>query len=161
LEALKQQLTEEFPVLVERHRRPTARLALGQKLANVLTRYAVMDSSDGLADAVTQLGRHSGCVGIIDARRLAVSAEVETLAARCGQHPLDWVLYGGEDFELVVSLSPEMMTLFPELTVIGHMVETQSVAHALSVWPNTEGLLDIEGELMPLLNDRGFQHFRQ
>lgn len=159
--AIQRGEADEFPMLVERHRRPQPRLALGQKLANVLTRYAVMDSSDGLADAVTQLGRHSGCVGIIDARQLSVSQEIETIAVRARQHPLDWVLYGGEDFELVVSMSPEMMTLFPDLKVIGHMVETSSVTHALSVWPNTEGLLDIEGELMPLLNDRGFQHFRQ
>ena len=161
MQALKQHMEDEFPLFVEHHRRPKARLALGQKLANVLTRYAVMDSSDGLADAVTQLGRHSGCVGIIDAQRLEVSHDMDVLAMRTGQHPIDWVLYGGEDFELVVSLSPEMLSLFPELTVIGRMVSPQSVSQALSVWPNTEGLLEIEGELMPLINDRGFQHFRR
>ena len=58
-----------------------------------------MDSSDGLADAIAQICRCSHVGAKIYWRSLPISRAVRTLA---GDRALDWVLYGGEDFELVV-----------------------------------------------------------
>ena len=60
-----------------------------------------MDSSDGLADAIAQICRCSHVGAKIYWRSLPISRAVRTLA---GDRALDWVLYGGEDFELVLCM---------------------------------------------------------
>jgi len=67
-------------------------------------RITAMDSSDGLADAICQLCSASG-VGA----RIFVEAipTPHILLSRSGQ-ALNWALYGGEDFELVVCLEPQL-----------------------------------------------------
>jgi thiamine-monophosphate kinase len=59
-----------------------------------------MDSSDGLADAIVQICRASGVGARLwreQLRDLAAIGLPESLA-------LEWTLYGGEDFELVLCL---------------------------------------------------------
>jgi thiamine-monophosphate kinase len=60
-----------------------------------------MDSSDGLADAIAQICRCSHVGAKIYWRSLPIPRVVRTLA---GEQALDWVLYGGEDFELVLCM---------------------------------------------------------
>ncbi len=60
-----------------------------------------MDSSDGLADAIAQICRCSHVGAKIYWRSLPIHRAVRTLA---GDRALDWVLYGGEDFELVLCM---------------------------------------------------------
>ena len=66
--------------------------------------WAAMDSSDGLADALLQLSRESGVGLRLDRAALPIPPG---LAAAVGDAvALDWTLYGGEDFELVLALPP-------------------------------------------------------
>ncbi|MBY0450241.1 MAG: thiamine-phosphate kinase [Cyanobacteria bacterium] len=106
-----------FPVATAHHRRPTPQLKAGQLLSQlagekILPHYSLMDSSDGLADAVLQLCSKSShsesgkfLAGTIEEARIPVHPE---LTAAKDAFPelslLDLVLYGGEDFELVATV---------------------------------------------------------
>ena len=69
-----------------------------------------MDSSDGLANALLQISQRSG-VGIeIELSRLSISADLVAFAGT--QKALEWTLFGGEDFELVLCLPPENASHF-------------------------------------------------
>jgi len=136
LEALRQDLPG-FEQARRAHLCPTPPLALGQKIARTLDRYAMMDSSDGLADAVLRLAQASQVDIVIEQARLEIHPDV--------QH-LDWVLYGGEDFELVVCLPADRLSEFPELTVIGKVQEGQGQAF-------------LDG--VPLSFEKTYQHFER
>jgi len=83
-----------------------------------------MDSSDGLADAIAQICRASKVGAKIYWRSLPIHSAVLTLA---GDRALDWVLYGGEDFELVLCMPLELAEQFVNqlsgAVIIGEIVE--------------------------------------
>ncbi|MEA5480639.1 thiamine-phosphate kinase [Pseudanabaena galeata UHCC 0370] len=83
-----------------------------------------MDSSDGLADAIAQICRASNVGAKIYWGTLPIPELVQILA---GDHALDWVLYGGEDFELVLcmplDLAEQFVKLLSSAVIIGEIVE--------------------------------------
>src|SRR5262249_26960157 len=88
--------------LLDRHRRPLPRLCESWALVRKSGRRgALMDASDGLADALVQICRASRVGMTIDIEKVPVHQETLTAARQAGVDPLDWVLYGGEDYELV------------------------------------------------------------
>jgi thiamine-monophosphate kinase len=95
---------------------------LHNKLHNQF-KIAGMDSSDGLADAIAQICRASQVGAKIYWDILPIPEVVKVLA---GDRALDWVLYGGEDFELVLSMPFELAKSFlqqlPSATIIGEII---------------------------------------
>ena len=90
-----------------------------------------MDSSDGLADAVVQLCRASGCGAEVWGDRLPIPQGLENWLGE--SKACHWTLYGGEDFELVLGL-PEVvlgqLACFEaglNFDVIGRAVDGQEV----------------------------------
>lgn len=81
---------------------PKARLKEGIALARTRAVTASMDSSDGLAWSLHEIARASS-VGI-DLDDLPISSAAVEYARLSGLDPVDLALYGGEEFELVVSL---------------------------------------------------------
>lgn len=65
-----------------------------------------MDSSDGLADAIIQICRCSGVGAQIKRELLPFSSELVKWVGV--ETALNWTLYGGEDFELVLCLSEKI-----------------------------------------------------
>jgi thiamine-monophosphate kinase len=91
--------------LIQAHQRPQPRLDCIPYLQEIVKKIPIagMDSSDGLADAIIQICRCSG-----------VGAEIETIPLHSAlkdyvgaEKALEWALYGGEDFELVLCLPPD------------------------------------------------------
>lgn len=84
---------------------------------------AGMDSSDGLGDAIAQICRASGVGAEIDWDTLPLPLIVQRLA---GEQARDWVLYGGEDFELVLFMPLEIANKFvealPTAKIIGQAI---------------------------------------
>ncbi len=89
---------------------------------------AGMDSSDGLADAIIQICRASKVGAKIFWRSLPIHQAVRTLA---GDRALDWVLYGGEDFELVLCMPLKLAEAFvhqlPNAAIIGEIIEGDQI----------------------------------
>jgi thiamine-monophosphate kinase len=93
----------EVADLIKAHQQPLPRLDVLPHLEAIGDNLAIggMDSSDGLADAVLQIARASGVGAEIDAKLLPI---LPVLQQHFPEQALDWTLYGGEDFELVLSL---------------------------------------------------------
>ncbi|WP_319420025.1 thiamine-phosphate kinase [Pleurocapsa sp. FMAR1] len=95
---------QERERLIEAHQRPKPRLDVLPYLAQIPENIAIsgMDSSDGLADAIKQICSYSGVGATINGENLHIFSGLTKLAglAKAGE----WLLYGGEDFELVLSL---------------------------------------------------------
>ncbi|MBZ0187568.1 MAG: thiamine-phosphate kinase, partial [Candidatus Obscuribacterales bacterium] len=104
-----EQFTNDSPYCRRRHLTPVPRLceawALVRKTAGS---GAMMDASDGLADALFQIARDSQVGMRVELEKVPLHNETEDLARHVDQDPLDWALYGGEDYELVACLSKEI-----------------------------------------------------
>lgn len=85
---------------------PEPRVAVGQALA----RYGVtaaLDISDGLAADVSHLGAASGVGVEIDAARLPIAPAAWAAEPLAGRAALDLALFGGEDYELLLTVPAE------------------------------------------------------
>ncbi|MEM0010312.1 MAG: thiamine-phosphate kinase [Candidatus Bathyarchaeia archaeon] len=92
--------------LVESVLMPRAKLKEGLLLADLEALTASIDSSDGLAWSLHELSDASGVGFLIE--NVPVAPEVEEFAREYGLDPLDLSLYGGEEYELVVTVKPEI-----------------------------------------------------
>jgi thiamine-monophosphate kinase len=113
---------------------------------------AGMDSSDGLADAIVQICRASGVGANINRSQVPIPpAVIHWVGPDQG---LEWALYGGEDFELVLCLPPTVAKflvaqLGPGAACIGQITTDPGV------W-----LVDDQGQPLQILTlEQGFQHF--
>jgi len=84
---------------------PRVREALALHAAADL--HALIDVSDGLARDLGHVCDESRCGAVVIAERVPISDDANTLAARDGRSPLEHALGDGEDFELIVAVSPE------------------------------------------------------
>lgn len=69
--------------------------------------HALTDISDGLARDLANITDESRCGAVLVAERIPISDAARTLAGTDGRLPLDHALGDGEDFELIVAVSPE------------------------------------------------------
>ncbi len=137
---------------IKAHQYPRPRLDLISQLPNPTP--AGMDSSDGLADAVIQICRASGVGGVLEQSSILNHPEIKELIAIVGiEQALNWVLYGGEDFELILCMPPDQANEFCELTKsipIGTITNTKNTNVVLQ---------DDMGGVRSLSLNQGFQHF--
>ncbi|MEG3935664.1 thiamine-phosphate kinase [Microcoleus sp. T3_B1] len=114
---------------------------------------AGMDSSDGLADAIIQICRASGVGAKVDRTKIPIPDIFSEIGSP--EQALDWALYGGEDFELVLFLPITNAQLLVER--IGNAAAIVGITtESIDIW-----LTDSTGVYPDaiLKLDRGFQHF--
>lgn len=143
--------------LIQAHQRPQPRLDIPPQLWQLgpqSLRVAGMDSSDGLADAVLQICRASGVGAKVERSQIPIPPALTATPLVSPEQALEWALYGGEDFELVLCLPPEiadqMVRLDHGVTIIGSVVAGSEVQ-----------LVDTTGHapVQILTLSQGFQHF--
>jgi thiamine-monophosphate kinase len=136
--------------LIRAHQRPVPRLDVLPILADLRPEFvAGMDSSDGLRDAIVQICRSSGVGARIDRSKLTIYPGLEQLT----DAPIEWVLGGGEDFELVLCLPlPAAHVLVERLGGDAAIIGQTTV--------EPEILLLNDGAMMILDACSQFQHFQ-
>jgi thiamine-monophosphate kinase len=142
--------------LMQAHQRPKPRLDVLPILRHILDQSSIqiagMDSSDGLADAVLQICRASDVGAILERTLIPLPSALRKLAT---SSLWDWVLYGGEDFELVLCLPPEAAAALVK-QLGGTAAIIGKVTPGEAVW-----LRDASGNYQEekLNLSQGFQHF--
>ncbi|MBF1988831.1 thiamine-phosphate kinase [Fischerella thermalis] len=100
---------EETKALIRAHQRPQPRLdvlpILWQILGSSQLAIAGMDSSDGLADALVQICRASNVGAVVERTQIPFPPAFAHWLTP--EQALEYSLYGGEDFELVLCLPKE------------------------------------------------------
>lgn len=111
--------------LIQRHLRPTARIDYVkhiQKYAN-----ASMDISDGLVADANHLAQRSGVKIEILSEKLPLSNELKMYCEKYGKNPIEYALFGGEDYQLLFTHPKERWNPFLDMTEIGRVEEGEGV----------------------------------
>ena len=132
---------------------PKARLAEGLALSRCGAVSASMDSSDGLAWTLHEISNQSN-VGF-EVEEVPVAPEVKRFAELNSLNAAELALYGGEEYELVVTVKPEgwadamaaIESAGGKLLRIGKATKTKQI------------LLKEEGKPRPI-EARGWEHFK-
>lgn len=144
--------------LVIRHLRPKSRVSEGMLLAHCGSTGAVIDISDGVYNELHHLSKSSGIKIAILLATLPVSGNLRKEARRKGMDPVQMVLFGGEDYELLFtsSLNPHRIKgMFERKGIRCPIHEIGWVEKGCGVV-----FLNEKGNQIPV-GDRTFEHFPQ
>jgi thiamine-monophosphate kinase len=132
-----------------KHVAPECRLDVSATIARLA--HAMIDISDGLAAEVNHICDQSGTGAEIIASQIPTHAMTREAARQTGNNALEWVLSGGEDFELLFSISDRKLALLEqslsEVAVVGRITDS----------PSDRSLLLPDGKRIPLVG--GYNHF--
>lgn len=116
------------------HLMPVAQKEFSRKISeNTTENYAMMDTSDGLADALIQIAKASGVTICVDTSKIPHDPDVN----------IETVLYGGEDYQLVAAV-PDALGY----TVIGEVKDG-------------EAGIEIDGKFYTDIDDKLYNHFER
>lgn len=142
--------------LIERHLRPTARIAEGQWLSTHRLATSAMDISDGLSGDLRHICEESHVGADIDLSALPLSPACRAYATSRQLDPVNLALTGGEDYELLFTVSPRKRTRL-ERTAIeqGFSLTCIGTIHPLRFGMQT---LSPHGQRHRLINT-SYEHF--
>lgn len=97
---------------IKKHLMPEAKIEFSKKIAvTEKSAYAMMDTSDGLMDALSQIAENSKVMAEVDFTRIPYDKELEQY-----ENYRDLIFYGGEDYELIASVdNPQDFTVIGEI----------------------------------------------
>ena len=135
-------------ILVDSVLMPRARLNEGLALAETGAVTASIDSSDGLAWSLHEISRASHVGFLIG--KLPIAEEAKQLAKIHKLDPIELCLYGGEEYELVVTVKPRLWEKARKkvsLIRIGRVTKEKTL------------VLRVEKKAFPI-EARGWEHFK-
>ena len=142
-----------YALALEKHLMPKPRFDISSLLAEKVTTHSAIDISDGLASEIHRLCRAGGTGAKIYEHNLPLDTITQIVATELGEVPTDYALYGGEEYELLFTMTDaefeKLETLTSDVTIIGRMT------------PEAEGIELVrengEAEALPFA---GWDHFR-
>lgn len=140
-------------VLVDSVLLPRARLKEGLALRRSGAVSAAIDSSDGLAWSLHEVAKASNIGFIVD--KLPIACEAERFAEDHNIDPAALALYGGEEYELILTVKPNLWTAAEKAVrrVRGRLFRIGTVGAEKSVLFKTNGKRRV-------IQPRGYEHFK-
>jgi thiamine-monophosphate kinase len=144
----------------QKHLRPKPRFDVARLLKRHQlgpdTIHAMMDCSDGLVNDVMHLTRNLELGVELKEKDLPIEADSQGFAVSLHQKALDWALWGGEDYELLLAFPPnkkdELKYIFEadnrDLFLIGNFNDAGQIT-----------LQTADGEIQTLDQFKGWSHF--
>jgi thiamine-monophosphate kinase len=144
------------PEIVRRHLLPEPRIKEARWLAQNGLASSLIDISDGLAADLHHVAKQSRVGMLLDQTAIPISPATVSAGELLDSNPNLWALYGGEDYELLITIPPAgfekarraLKRLGTPLTKIGEVV---SKAQGVRIRNKA-------GEIV-LLEPRGWNHF--
>lgn len=115
---------QDTNVIVQSHRQPQPQVALGAFLRRIGAT-AMNDISDGLASELHEIADTSNITMVIEEELIPIHKETILVSNRLGNNPLDYALFGGEDFQLVFTIPSESLPDVhnqKDITIIGQVI---------------------------------------
>ncbi|HEY5565455.1 MAG TPA: thiamine-phosphate kinase [Rhodothermia bacterium] len=139
--------------VIQRHLRPEARTDSIDRLRSAgIHPTAMIDVSDGLASEVRHICAQSGCSARITSADVPMDDRTRAAAASLDENPLDYALYGGEEYELLFTISPDdaddLRAVEGDFTIIGACLPADGDPEIAMP----------DGTVQPLMVE-GFRHF--
>jgi thiamine-monophosphate kinase len=143
-----------YDVLVDSVYMPKARLSEGLALTLTGAVTASIDSSDGLAWSLYEIAKASHVGFLID--NPPVASETKKFAEINSLDPLELAFYGGEEYELVLTVKPKLWSKAEEAVkkAGGSLIRIGRVTAEKQV------ILEVDGEKR-VIEPRGWEHFRK
>lgn len=145
--------THALDQLLLRQLSPDPRVGWGIILGQEKLATSMIDISDGLSSDLNHLCEESKVGALIQSSLIPIDTQVVELCGRRALDPLQLALHGGEDFELLFTVSPDVAGKLPrrvdgvEITKIGEIIEA------------TDGVKISEGSRVWDLAPGGWKHF--
>lgn len=136
-----------------RQLRPEPRTGWGIILGEERLATSMIDISDGLSSDLNHLCEASGVGALIDSSLLPIDRQVVELCGRRALDPLQLALHGGEDFELLFTVSPNDVNRLPR------RVDGTQITRIGEIRIKGEGVRISEGPRTWDLNPGGWRHF--
>ncbi len=125
---------------IKAHLMPKAQLKFSKDIAtNISGNYAMMDTSDGLMDALQQIANQSEVLMSVDFDKIPYDKELEQF-----EDYKNLIFYGGEDYQLVACVDKDFDV--PNSFVIGEVKEGCGV--------------EIDGNIIVNINEKVYNHFK-
>jgi len=106
-EGLGERLADEVAQVLAAHLTPTPRVLEGRAIGATHAATAMIDLSDGLASDVGHICELSNVGVRVEAARLPIAPATRAVAAALGRDPVAFALFGGEDYELLLTAPAE------------------------------------------------------
>ena len=136
-----------------RQLRPEPRVGWGIVLGQERMATAMIDISDGLSSDLHHLCSESSVGALLDSSLIPIDRKVADLCGRRALDPLQLALHGGEDFELLFTVSANNVSRLPR------RVDGVSITCVGEIRPAAEGIKISEGSRVWELLPGGWRHF--
>ena len=109
---------------IKKHLEPECRLSLSRRLVKIGIN-SMIDVSDGVASEVRHICQESGVGAVVYSGKIPISKNTINDSKKIKKNPLDFALYGGEDFELIFTASKNKLKRLKkyDVSVIGEIVD--------------------------------------
>lgn len=145
---------EPYAPAIERHLMPVARLDAARLLTSTVAVGALIDISDGLASEVHHICAGSRVGATVYEHNVPVHGTTQKIAQEFHESPVEYALYGGEDYELLFTVGEDdfrkLEPLTDDITIVGRVTEELKGIE----------LVREQGEHEEL-KARGWDHFRR
>ncbi len=144
----------EYTTAVTKHLAPKARFDISMTAAQQEWVHAMIDISDGLASDLRHICKQSGTGALLFEEKLSIDPLVEKIANQFGESALDYVLFGGEEYELLFTIDPEfeskLSKQMPDIRIIGQITEEK----------DDIALIQSDGSKRTIVSG-GYDHFKK
>lgn len=107
-------------LFIPAHLMPEAQVQFSKNISkNIQENYAMMDSSDGLADTLYKIATASNKTLVVDFNKIEYEKELEELFP---ENYVDMILFGGEDYQIIATIPEELANKFG-MNIIGRVVD--------------------------------------
>ena len=134
--------------LIKAHLMPVAQIDFAKHISEQIQEdYAMMDTSDGLFDALFKIGSASECTMSIDFERILYDPKIKEYFSDYK----DLILFGGEDYQIVATVPVELLPSLKNYIIIGEVLPKEDCVIKLNTDNKVEKFND--------LSNKCFNHF--
>jgi len=140
---LFQENVDGFNNIRKKYLEPKSQFDFSKKIAPYVN--SMIDVSDGLASEINHICDESECGAIIYKDKIPINEDVRILAKKLKEDEYTYALFGGEDFQLVYTVSKERLSNIDGF-LIGEITKNKKI------------LLSNKGKYEEIIN-KGYDHF--